>query len=219
MALRALGGGVAPVTLRRLGAVCGVAGPALFTAAWVVGSLRQPGRGLAQVQLSGLAAEDARDPQIMMAGFVGLGLCTAVFGAALARVTAPRRAGAWLVLAAGVATVAAGVFRRDHMLLTGPGFAGESWHNQVHDVVSAAGYGAMIAAPLVLCWRLRGEPAWRAARRAVLGLTLASGVALAVFASRLAGPWDGAVQRAAVTLALAAEAVLAARLARLPATS
>ena len=43
----------------------------------------------AEVQLSGLAAEDARDPQIMMAGFVLLGAGTIVFGAGLGRVAAP----------------------------------------------------------------------------------------------------------------------------------
>ena len=136
--------------LTRLAAAGGVAGPVLFTVAWVVGSLRQAGHSAAEVQLSGLAAEDARDPQIMMAGFVLLGAGTAVFGAGLGRVTAPRSAGPWLVLLAGVASVAAGLFRRDHMLLAGPGFAGGSWHNQVHDVVSGVAYGAMLAAPLAL---------------------------------------------------------------------
>ena len=141
----------------RLAALCGVAGPVLFTVAWAVGSLRQPGHGAAEVQLSGLAAEDARDPQIMMAGFVVLGLCSIAFGVALDRVIVPRSAGPWLVVVAGAAAVAAGVFRRDHLLLIGPGFAGESWHNQVHDVVSGVAYGAMLAAPLVLARRWRED--------------------------------------------------------------
>jgi hypothetical protein len=47
--------------------------------------------------------------------------------------------------------------RRDHMLLDSPGFAGESWHNQVHDVVSGVAYGAMLAAPLVLARRWRDD--------------------------------------------------------------
>ena len=61
------------------------------------------GHSAAEVQLSGLAAEDARDPQIMMVGFVLLGAGTVVFGAGLGRVAAPRSAGPWLVLAAGAA--------------------------------------------------------------------------------------------------------------------
>jgi hypothetical protein len=226
-----------------------VAGPALFTLAWVAGSLRQAGHPAAGVQLSGLAAEDARDPQIMVAGFVALGACSIVFGAGLGRMSAPRQpgrkrsstagrkrsqtaggrlsrpagrwlrwpAGAGLVVAAGAAAVAAGVFRRDHMLLTGPGFGGESWHNQVHDVASAVAYGAMIAAPVLLGRRFRDEPEWAALSRPVLGLAAASAVSLAVFVSRAAEPWNGVVQRAAVTLALAAEVIIAARMMMPPA--
>jgi hypothetical protein len=202
--------------LSRLAAWCGVAGPALFTVAWVVSSLRQSGHSAAGVQLSGLAADDARDPQIMMAGFVVLGLCSVTFGVALRRVTAPRSAGGWLVVVGGAAAVAAGVFRRDHMLLAGPGFAGESWHNQVHDVVSGVAYGAMLAAPLVLGRRFRDHPDWAVVSRPVQVLALASAVALAVFASRMVEPWNGAVQRAAVTLALTAEVLAAVRMLTLP---
>jgi Protein of unknown function (DUF998) len=204
--------GAGPTRLSRLAALGGVVGPALFTVAWVAGSLRQAGHPAAGIQLSGLAADDARDPQIMMAGFVVLGVCSIGFGIALDRVISPRSAGPWLVVAAGTATVAAGVFRRDHLLLTGPGFTGESWHNQVHDVASAVAYGAMLAAPLVLGWRFREDPGWAAVSRPVLALALASAVALAVFASRVVEPWNGVVQRAAVTLALAAEVLIAARM-------
>ncbi|HUY48703.1 MAG TPA: DUF998 domain-containing protein [Streptosporangiaceae bacterium] len=202
--------------LSRLAAFGGIAGPVLFTVAWVVGSLRQAGHSAVEVQLSGLAAEDARDPQIMMAAFVVLGGCLIGFGAALGRVIAPRLAGPWLVMVAGVAAVAAGVFRRDQMLLTGPGFAGESWHNQVHDVVSGVAYGAMLAAPLVLGQRLRDKPGWAGLSRPIQVLALVSAVGLAVFASRVLEPWNGVVQRVAVTLALTAEILLAARMLTLP---
>jgi hypothetical protein len=201
-----------PMRLSRLAALGGVVGPALFTGAWVAGSLRQAGHPAAAIQLSGLAADDARDPQIMMAGFVVLGVCSIGFGAALGRVIWPRSAGPWLVVTAGVATVAAGLFRRDHLLLTGPGFTGESWHNQVHDVASGVAYAAMLAAPLVLGRRFRQDPDWAPVSRPVLVLALGSAVALAVFASRVVEPWNGVVQRAAVTLALAGEVVIAVRM-------
>lgn len=205
--------------LIRLAAYGGVAGPVLFTAAWVVSSLRQAGHPATGVQLSGLAAADARDPQLMMAAFVVLGSCSIGLGAALRRVaTTAKPAGPWLVMAAGAATAAAGVFRRDHMLLTGPGFAGESWHNQVHDAVSGVAYGAMLAAPLVLGRRFRADPDWAVLARPVQVLALASAVGMAVFASRAVQPWNGAVQRAAVSLALAAEILVAARLLTLPLT-
>src|SRR5262252_1966992 len=92
-------------TRRVLAACGGIAGPVLFTAAWVVSSLRQAGHPAAQIQLSGLAAEDARDPQIMMAAFVVLGACTIGFGGALRRVAALGSAGSCLVMAAGAAVV------------------------------------------------------------------------------------------------------------------
>ncbi len=204
--------------LSRLAAYGGIAGPLFFTAAWVVSSLCQTGHPATEVQLSGLAAKDARDPQIMMAAFVVLGACSAGFGAALERVAVPRSAGPWLAMAAGAAAVAAGVFRRDHILLTGPGFAGESWHNQVHDVVSGVAYGAMLAAPLVLGRRFRADPDWAVLSRPVQGLALASAVAMAVFASQAVEPWNGVVQRVAVTFALTAEILIAARMLTLPLT-
>jgi protein-S-isoprenylcysteine O-methyltransferase Ste14 len=202
--------------LGKLAACGGVAGPLLFTAAWVVSSLRQAGHPAAGVQLSGLAAEDARDPQIMVAAFVVLGACSVGFGAALRKAAGPRAAGPWLVMAAGLAAVAVGVFRRDHMLLTGPGFAGESWHNQVHDVASGIAYAAMLTAPLVLARQFRADPRWAVIARPVWVLALASAAAMAVFASRAAEPWNGTVQRTAVTLALAAQALAAARMLTLP---
>lgn len=210
--------------LDRLAAWGGVAGPLAFTAAWAVSSLRQ-GQPATRVQLSGLAAEDAKDPQVMIAGFIVLGVCSVGFGAAL-RQSAPRQsalgrrsaglgsAGPWLVMVGGAAAVAAGVFRRDRVLLSGPGFAGESWHNQVHDVVSVVAYAAMLIAPLVLARRFRADPGWAVITRPVQALTLASAAALAVFASPAVKDWDGTLQRIAVTLALAAEALMAARMLR-----
>ena len=203
--------------LGRLGAWCGVVGPVLFTAAWVVSSLRQAGHSATEVQLSGLAADDARDPQIMVAGFLVLGVCSIGFGIALRRELSPRAAGAWLVIVAGAATVAAGVFRRDRLLLVGPGFSGESWHNQVHDVVSGVAYGAMLAAPLVLARRFGSDPDWAVVSRPVQVLALGSAVALVVFASRVVDPWNGVVQRVAVTLALGTEVLTAAWMLRRPA--
>jgi hypothetical membrane protein len=200
--------------LSRLAGYAGIAGPVLFTAAWVAGTLRQAGHTPAEVQLSGLTAEDATDPQIMMAGFVVLGTCSIGLGAALARAV-PRSPGPWLVMVAGAATVAAGVFRRDHMLLIGPGFTGESWHNQIHDVVSGVAYTAMLTAPLALARSFRRDPRWAGVARPVVVLTVASAATMLIFASRVAEPWNGVVQRVAVSLALGAEVLVAARMLRL----
>ena len=210
-------GDTGPVKLSRLAAAGGVAGPVLFTVAWVAARCARPVTARPECssaawprRMPGIADHDGR--------FVLLGAGTVVFGAGLGRVTAPRSAGPWLVVLAGAASVAAGLFRRDHMLLAGPGFAGESWHNQVHDVVSGVAYGAMLVAPLVLARRWRDDPDWAPVSRPVQVLALVSAVALAVFASRMAGPYDGVVQRIAVTLPLAAEILIAGRMLTLPVT-
>jgi hypothetical protein len=102
------------------------------------------------------------------------------------------------------------------MLLADPGFAGESWHNQVHDVVSGVAYGAMLAAPLVLARRWRGDPDWAVLSRPVRVLGVVSAAALAVFASPIIVPYNGVVQRIAVTLPLTAEILIARRMLTLP---
>jgi hypothetical protein len=109
----------------RLGAPAGVAGPSAFTGAWIASSLRQTTQGPGGLQLSGLAAPDARDPWIMLAAFLVLGGCTVAFGAALRQAlsgnaTGGAGPGPALIQGAGLLTVAAGLLRRDHMLLNAP---------------------------------------------------------------------------------------------------
>jgi Protein of unknown function (DUF998) len=167
---------------------------------------------MAEIQLSGLAAADARDPQIMIAGFAALGAGSIAFGTALRQLLGARSAGPWLVMLGGAAAFAAGVLRRDHMLLAGPGFAGESWHNQGHDLVSAVAYTAMIAAPLALARRFRGDPEWSVLRRPMLVLALAGAAGLVLFSSRALEPWNGIVQRVTVTPPLTAGVLAAVRM-------
>lgn len=188
----------------RVGAFAGVAGPVAFTAAWVAGSLRQTGRGALSVQLSGLAAPDARDPWIMITGFLVLGGCTVWFGQELARHVgglAPR-----FIQGAGLLTVAAGLLRRDHMELTsGP----VSWHNEAHNVVSLVLYVDLVLAQLLLARRFDVVPSWR---RYLLGSGIATAVALAVFLPDTTSADAGILQRIAVTIPLVAMASVAARL-------
>jgi hypothetical membrane protein len=194
----------------RVRALAGVAGPVAFTAAWVAASLRQTGHGAVSVQLSGLAAPDARDPWIMIGGFLVLGGCTVWFGEELARDVggpAPR-----LIQGAGVLTVAAGLLRRDHMQLTsGP----VSWHNEAHNVVSLVLYLDLVLAQLLLARRFGAIPLWRPWRRYLLASGIATAVALAVFLPNTTSPSAGLLQRIAVTIPLAAMTAVAARLAGL----
>ena len=185
-----------------------MAGPVAFTAAWVAASLRQTGHGAVSVQLSGLAAPDARDPWIMISGFLMLGGCTVWFGEELARDVggpAPR-----LIQGAGVLTMAAGLLRRDHMQLTsGP----VSWHNEAHNVVSLVLYLYLVLAQLLLARRFGAIPSWRPWRRYLLASGIATAVALAVFLPTTTSPSAALLQRIAVTIPLAAMTAVAARLA------
>jgi hypothetical membrane protein len=197
----------------RIGAAAGIAGPVVFTLAWVTASLRQPGKSFTAVQISGLAAENARDPWIMITGFVLLGCCAVAFGAALRRAVGGRRRaglGPAAIQAAGILTIAVGLLRRDHVLLTaGP----ESWHNHAHDVVSAAAYVLLIAGPLLLARRLWREPGWSALAAPLAVAAVASAALLVAFYSAPHSSWDGLLQRIAVSLPLAAIAAVGGRLA------
>ena len=231
----------------RAGAAAGIAGPTAFTGAWIASSLRQTGYPAAEIQLSGLAAPDARDPWIMVAGFVVLGGCTVAFGSALRDALGGRdnagrgrwrgsvgrgrwrggvgrgrwRGGAGpaprLIQGAGLLTIAAGLLRRDRMLLT-PGSV--SWHNHAHDVISALIYADLVAAQVLLAARFGRDPglgaegrgSWRPWRPWLLASGLATGAALVAFAADTSAAGAGVLQRTAVTIPLAAMAAVAARL-------
>jgi len=208
--------------------VAGIAGPVAFTGAWIVSSLRQTGYPAAEIQLSGLAAPDARDPWIMVAGFVVLGGCTVAFGAALHDALGRSSSvgqGRWrggagaaprLIQGAGLLTIAAGLLRRDRMLLI-PGSV--SWHNHAHDVISLVIYADLVAAQVLLAERFGREagglgPDWRSWRPWLLASSLATGAALAAFAAQTSASGAGVLQRIAVTIPLAAVAAVAVRLLR-----
>jgi hypothetical membrane protein len=202
----------------RAGAIAGVVGPVAFTAAWISGALRQPGLSFATPQISGLAAENARDPWLMITGFELLGGCAIGFGAALRAALGGRQAGpaAWLIQLAGVLTIATGLLRRDHVLLTsGP----ESWHNEAHNVISAVAYALLIVAPLMLAWRLRRDRQWsRLAPPLVASAVLAAAFLAGLYAAPN-GSWAATLQRVGVSLPLAAIVAVALRLTRLAASA
>jgi hypothetical protein len=200
----------------RLRAACGVAGPVAFTAAWVASTLRQTGYSVAEEHLSGLAAPDARDPEIMIGGFLVLGACTFVFASALEEALGGRgRAGLApaLMRVAGVGTVTAGLLRRDQMLLHPPGgVTGQSWHNHAHDLASGVLYAALLVAPLLLARRFRGDPQWQALRLPAIATTAGSAALLALFWSEALAQWGGVIQRVIATVPLTMMAALAVKL-------
>jgi Protein of unknown function (DUF998) len=215
----------------------------VFTGAWLAGSLLQTGHSPGDIQISGLAAPDAKDPWIMITGFLVLGGCTIAFGSAWqealaepqgrisagAPVDRKSRASAgtpadraeaglapWLIQSAGVLTIAAGLLRRDHMLLV-PGAV--SWHNHAHDVVSAVLYVDLVLAQVLLARRFGREPAWRPWRPWLLASAAVTGAILIAFAAGTSAPGAGILQRVAVTIPLAAIAAIAVQLLRLPMTA
>jgi len=205
----------------KAGAWAGIAGPGAFTGAWLLSSLRQAGYPPADIQISGLAAPDATDPWIMIAGFLVLGGCSVAFGAALDDALGGRgRAGLGprLIQGAGVLTIAAGLLRRDHMLLTS---GSVSWHNHAHDVISAVIYADLVVAQLVLARRFGRDAAdpeqarrgWRGWRPWLLGSAGVTAGLLAAFAAGTSAPGAGVLQRAAVTVPLAVITAIAIRLA------
>jgi hypothetical membrane protein len=201
----------------RAGAAAGIVGPAAFTGAWIASSLRQTGYPAAEIQISGLAAPDARDPWIMVAGFVVLGGCVVAFGAALRDVLGGRgRAGPAprLIQGAGLLSIAAGLLRRDRMLLA-PGSV--SWHNHAHDVISAVIYVDLVVAQVLLAARFGrdpglADPTWKPWRPWLLASGVATGALLIAFVADTSAPGAGVLQRVAVTSPLAAIAAVGARL-------
>jgi len=196
----------------RAGAIAGIVGPVAFTAAWITAASRQPGLPFSAPQISGLAADNARDPWLMISGFLLLGGCAIAFGTALAVVLGGRpRAGRGpgAIQAAGVLTVATGLLRRDHVLLTaGP----ESWHNHAHDVISAAAYVLLVVAPLLLAGRFRPDPEWHVLALPLAATAAASAALLVAFYAAPHDSWDATLQRVAVSLPLAAVTAVAVRL-------
>jgi hypothetical protein len=204
----------------RLKCVCGVAAPLIFTGAWVICSLRQGSRGgysFRSEHISGLAAPDALARRTMTVGFLGLGAGTLVFSSAVQETTRSRIAPA-LVRVAGTATLATGVLRRDRMLL-GPPPDDPKWRqsrrNDGHDLASLVAYTCMLVAPPAVARALDD-------RRLTSGIAAATSLSaslMALFASRALEPYNGIVQRAAVSISLAAMAALAGVMAARPAAA
>jgi hypothetical protein len=202
-------------------AACGILGPAAFTAAWVIGTTRQPGYSVANEHISGLAALDARSPGVMTGGFLALGSTTVVFASELdRRLTRADRGpgvGPLLMGLSGIAVMAAGVLRRDHVSnYPSPGepTAGQSRANDGHDIASVISHAAGSVGMLALAVRFRDEPQLRgwtipATAAAIVGTGLSGW-----FAREVTRPGNGLIQRTAVSIPLGFEAALAWRLLR-----
>lgn len=205
--------------LRRLATAAGLVGPAAFTAAWVVSARRQDGYSVRNEHISGLAAPDARDPEILITGFLVLGAATIGFAAALRERLGGREAGSgpYLLGITGAGAIAAGLLRRDHMLLHPPDEPvdwRQSWRNDGHDLAAGVIYTTSVAAPLLLARHLARDPQLARLAPTGLGLSATSLALMGVFATQVDRRGNGIVQRVMVSLPMAFMSALAWRMLR-----
>ncbi len=200
---------------------CGIIGPAAFTAAWAVGTIRQPGYSIANEHISGLAAPDARTPRIMAGGFLVLGTATTIFASDLyRRLEGPMRdagIGPVLMGLSGLAVAAAGVLRRDRVSnfpMPGDTLAAQSLMNDGHDIASVISHVAGSVGMLALAARLRHEQGLHRWTGPALAASLVGTGLSGYFAREVTRPGNGLVQRTAVSIPLGFEAALAWRLLR-----
>jgi hypothetical membrane protein len=205
--------------LRLLATAGGIAGPAAFTAAWIVSGQRQDGYSVRNEHISGLAAPDARDPEVLMTGFIMMGVATVGFAAALRERLGGRDAGLgpYLLGVTGLGAIAAGLLRRDHMLLhplDEPLDWEQSWRNYGHDVSAGVIYTTSVAAPVLLARHLARDEQLAPLVPLGLGVSAASLALMGVFATQVDRRGNGVVQRVMVSLPMAFMSALAWRMLR-----
>ena len=168
---------------RRLGAACGIAGPAAFVAGWLLNGARTPAYEPLRDPISALAREGAATSWSMTACFVAFGVLLPVWARTLAReLDVPLLRP--VVTVAGLATLAVAALP----LTRAGGQAQDGWHG----VAATVGYVAMAATPLVASRGLTGT-----ARRASQAVGL---LAAAALAGSLLGDGTGGLQRLGLTV-------------------
>jgi len=191
--------------LQRFATSAGLVGPAVFTAAWLVSGQRQDGYSHRHEHISGLAAQDARSPEILTTGFIEMGVATMLFAAALRERLGGRRAGLGPILLGltGLGAIGAGIFPRDRMLLHPPDQPDDyrqSWKNDGHDISAGVIYASSVAAPLFLYRHLRDDEQLSPMAPIGIALSAASVGLMGFFATKVDRPHNGLVQRAMVSL-------------------
>jgi hypothetical membrane protein len=162
----------------------GVAGPAAFLSAWVVGSARTKGYSVVDDAISQLAAIGASTRPLMTAGFIGFGIGVPLYAAAL-RSALPGPA--WTTaLVTGVAAVG----------LAAAPLNESSAVDALHNAAAGIGYVTLAATPL-LAARPLAALGYRRAAAASVAVAAASGLCLA---GTLAGPAHGLLQRLGLTI-------------------
>lgn len=177
-----------------------VATQALFVASWIVAGALQPHYSASDSGVSALAAHGMRDPWIVMAAFVLIGLGVMALARGL-RATLPRRRAAsvavGLFVLAGAGFAVAGVARLDCDLSQAACKASFdagrlSWHTDAHLWAGLVVQIALVLTPFALARALWPSP--------VAALSLVAGaigisIGVAAWISSGSGVPDGAVER------------------------
>jgi hypothetical membrane protein len=162
----------------------GIAGPASFVSAWLVGGAIMPGYSPLDDAISRLAAVGASTRPLMTAGFVAFGVGVPAYSVAL-RAAVP--GSAWkAALGTGLATLAVAAFPLE----------ASSTIDRVHAAVATLGYLTLAATPL-LAARPLATAGYRRAARASVAVGVLAGLCLA---GTLVGPAHGLLQRIGLTL-------------------
>ncbi len=206
-------------TLHRIATAAGIVGPAAFLTAMTVSERRQDGYSIRDEHISGLAAPEARNPELVLSGFLVMGVSTIAFATALRDRLGGRRAGLGPILLAltGAGAIGAGLLRRDRMLLHPPDQPDDweqSWKNDGHDISAGVIYATSVTAPLLLFRHLVRDE--RLAPMAPIGIAASatSLTLMGIFATQVDRPGNGVVQRVMVSLPMAYMSALAWRMLR-----
>lgn len=144
---------------RRVGALCGIAGPSAFVGAWFVGGLLTDGYDPLTDAISQLAREGAPARPLMTSGLVAFGVLVPVWAQVLSRELGGRGV-RWAVTVAGLATAAVAAVP----LTREPG----GTQDRLHAVAAATGYVAMALTPLIASRALKRLGHDRAAAASVV---------------------------------------------------
>jgi hypothetical membrane protein len=199
-----------------------VASFAVFVAATLVAAAATPGYDSVRENMSALASLQVPHAWIMLIGFAGLS-CSAVAAGIALRRRLTGRSGALasaglLLVGAGIAC--AGAAREDCSTALDACRALEasgavSGHHMVHELVSGVTFLLLVGIAFLLARALRATPGAAGLRARIRMGAVASAITLIVFATGVAGPAGGVVQRAFVALAFGLPLLVAVRLERL----
>ena len=173
-------------------ASAGAVGVLVYVVSWLTAGILTPGYHPVSQAISELFAHGApAGPAWLLRGaLIVTGLLLVPFAAVLDRRLPGRgRLGPVLAAASGVATVLIVAFP---CTATCPGF-GTTFTDSMHTVVAGTGYGALIAAPFAIAWRVRRSmPAFAAAS---VGLATLAAIGFAVHTAGIAPGYVGLEQR------------------------